>query len=122
MSSDPWSRPSLKDLHEILEGISKEHSEENRTANRLELSVPAEVITARGNTVSAMTREISTTGLGLLHRGSISPGEVTVRMASDSRTYEYRVRIGWCYPCANGMFMSGGEFLKNAEASQGNAE
>jgi len=122
MSSDPWSRPSIKDLHEILEGISKEHSEEHRTSNRLELSVPAEVVTSRGNTVEAMTREISTTGLGLLHRGSISPGEVTVRMASDSRTYEYRVKIQWCTPCANGMFFSGGEFLKTANAETSEAE
>jgi len=118
MSSDPWSRPTLKDLQDILESISKQHSEEHRTANRLELSVPAEITTSRGNTIEAMTREISTTGIGLLHRGSLSPGEVTVRMASDSRSYEYRVRIQWCHPCPNGMFISGGVFLKTADAGE----
>jgi PilZ domain len=122
MSSDPWSRPSMKDLHDILEGISKDHSEEQRITNRLELSVPAEVVTARGNTIAAMTREISTTGIGLLHRGSVTPGDVTVRMTSDSRAYEYRVRIQWCQPCPNGMFLSGGEFLKNADADADAAE
>ncbi|MGE3314609.1 MAG: PilZ domain-containing protein [Planctomycetaceae bacterium] len=116
MSDDPWSRPTLQELHAILEGIEKANDEETRLTDRLELSVPAEIITSRGNTVAAMTREISTSGVGLLHRGSLSPGEVTVRMASDSRSYEYRVEIKWCHPTENGMFLSGGVFLRNHAA------
>jgi hypothetical protein len=111
MSDDPWSRPTLKDLQEILERIDKPETENRRDIERLELAVPAEVVTSRGNTVAAMTREISRTGIGMLHRGSISLGEVTVKMAGDSRTFEYRVLIEWCSPCDNGMFMSGGRFL-----------
>ena len=115
---DPWSRPTLSDLHRILESIGKQDGANQREAERLELTVPAEVTTARGNTISAMTREISRLGLGLLHRGAIAPGEVTVRMASETRDFEYRVLIQWCHPCENGMFMSGGRFLrKSAERS-----
>jgi hypothetical protein len=112
MAGDPWSRPTIGDLHRILEGIEKHESENVRDAERLELSVPAEVVTARGNTVAAMTREISRTGIGLLHRGSIQPGQVTVRMASETREFEYQVAIEWCRPCDNGMIMSGGRFLR----------
>jgi hypothetical protein len=36
-------------------------------------------------------------------------------MASDTRQYEYRVLIEWCYPCENGMFLSGGRFLGKRE-------
>lgn len=111
MSADPWSRPSLEDLKSILESIGKEHSDNHRSVERLDLSVPAEVITSRGNTISAVTREISRYGLGMLHRGAIQPGEVTVKMASESREFEYRVEIKWCLPCEKGMFISGGEFL-----------
>lgn len=111
MTTDPWSRPSPDELREILESIEKTHHVDLREAERLELSVPAEITTMRGNTVSAMTREVSRTGMGLIHRGSVSPGEVTIRMASDTRSYEYRVLIEWCQPCENGMFMSGGKFL-----------
>ena len=111
---DPWSRPTLSDLHRILESIGKQDGANQREAERLELTVPAEITTARGNTVSAMTREISRLGLGLLHRGAITPGEVTVRMASETRNFEYRVLIQWCHPCENGMFMSGGRFLRKA--------
>ena len=111
MSSDPWSRPSLDDLRDVLESIGKSDTHHARAAERLELSVPAEIQTMRGNTVSAMTREISRYGIGLIHKGSLTPGEVTVRMASDTRQFEYRVLMEWCRPCENGMFLSGGKFL-----------
>jgi len=111
MSQDPWSRPTLEDLKDVLESIGKPDVTNLRTNERLELSVPAEIKTQRGNTISAMTREISRTGIGMLHRGSVSPGEASVRMASETREFEYRVLIEWCHPCDNGMFMSGGRFV-----------
>jgi hypothetical protein len=114
--ADPWSRPSMDDLERILAGIERHDFENLRESERLELRVPAEVTTSRGNTVAAMTREISRAGIGLVHRGSISPGEVTVRMASETREFEYRVLVEWCHPCENGMFMSGGRFLRKAAA------
>ena len=111
MVDDPWNRPSLDDVRRILESIGRSDEEHNRVAERLDLAVPAEVTTLRGNTISAMTREISRFGIGLLHKGQIEPGEVTVRMASESREFEYRVLIEWCYPGDEGMFLSGGRFL-----------
>ena len=116
MTGDPWSRPTLKDLQDILERIEKPETDNRRDMERLELSVPAEIVTGRGSTVPAMTREISRTGIGILHRGSISPGEITVKMAGDSKVFEYRVAIEWCTPCDNGMFMSGGRFLPKKKA------
>lgn len=111
MAGDPWSRPSVDDLKRILDGIGQSTETHNRTVERIELSVPAEITTSRGNIVAAMTREISRTGVGFVHRGSISPGEVTVKLASDSREFEYRVAVEWCSPCEGGMFLSGGRFL-----------
>jgi hypothetical protein len=122
MSGDPWSRPTLEDLQRVLESIEKSPAEHAREAERLELSVPAEITTRRGNTISAMTREISRLGIGMLHRGSLSPGEVTVRMASETRQFEYRVWIVWCHPCENGMFLSGGRFLRKRSESQAGSE
>ncbi len=106
----------MDDLKEVLESIERSDPVHNRVAERLELSVPAQIVTARGNTVDAVTREISRYGIGLFHRGAVSLGEVTVKMASDTREYEYRVQLEWCDPCENGMFISGGQFLnKNGE-------
>ena len=115
MSDDLWSRPTLSDLRAVLESIGKSEAEHGREAERLELSVPAELTTSRGNTISAMTRVISRHGIGLFHRGSINPGEVTVRMASETRKFSYRVLIEWCHPCDNGMFISGGRFVTQSE-------
>jgi hypothetical protein len=120
-SPDPWSRPSVQDLREVLESIERHDGSNNRTHERIELTVPAEITTSRGNTVPAMTREISRFGIGMLHRGSISLGDVTVKMASESREYCYRVALEWCMPCDNGMFMSGGRFLSKPNA-QGESE
>ena len=114
MTHDPWSRPTIDDLRRILESIGKVNVSNNRENERLELSVPAEIRTQRGNTIAAMTREISRTGIGLLHRGAVTPGDVIVRMASETREFQYNVRVEWCSPCDNGMFMSGGRFLPNA--------
>lgn len=111
MSGDPFSRPTMEDLRHVLESIGKSESNHGRAAERLELSVPAEIQTHRGNIISAMTREISRFGIGMLHKGSLSPGEVTVRMASETREFVYQVQIEWCRPCDNGMFLSGGRFL-----------
>jgi hypothetical protein len=114
MPRDPWSRPTLDDLRQILEQIGQSNEEHDRAAERLELSVPAEVTTLRGNTIAAMTREISRFGIGLLHRGYVNPGEVTVRMASETREFKYRVKLEWCHPADNGMFLSGGRFVDQA--------
>lgn len=111
MPSDPWSRPTLSDLSRVLESIGKTHDSNHRSAERLELCVPAELTTRRGNTVSTMTREISRHGIGLIHRGSVPLGEAKLRMASDAREFCYRVQIEWCAPCENGMFLSGGRFV-----------
>ena len=102
----------MQELHEVLESIEKRHGVSEREVERLELAVPAEITTSRGNVVSAMTREVSRTGIGLLHRGAITPGQVTVKMASETREFTYQVEIEWCHPCENGMFMSGGPFLQ----------
>jgi len=117
MSHDPWSRPTIEDLRRVLESIGKPNVSNHRTNERLELSVPAEIRTQRGNTIAAMTREISRTGIGLLHRGAVTPGEVIVRMASETREFQYNVQLEWCSPCDNGMFMSGGRFLPSSSDS-----
>jgi hypothetical protein len=110
-SPDPWARPTAQDLRAVLESIEKLDGENLRAHERIELAVPAEIATRRGNTVEAMTREISRDGIGLLHRGAVAPGEVTVKMSSDTRQYTYRVALEWCVPAENGMFLSGGRFL-----------
>jgi len=118
MSTNPWGRPTQEDLKRVLSSIEKSDQVHNRVAERLELSVPAEITTSRGNIVPAITREISRLGVGLMHRGSISPGPVRVKLASETRDFEYQVQIEWCHPCEGGMFLSGGQFLVKEEEQE----
>lgn len=122
MSVDPWSRPTLKDLQQILENIEKNDGLNLRETDRLELSVPAEIVTSRGNTVEAMTREISREGMGLLHRGAITPSLVTVKMASETNNFEYRLKLEWCHPVERGMFFSGGRFVREKDRKKTESE
>ena len=111
MATDPWAAPTMEDLRRVLESFQKQPAPETRESERLELQVHAEIRTSRGNIVKAITREISRGGIGLLHRGEIKQEEVTVRLTSDTREFVYRLRVEWCRPCDNGMFLSGGRFL-----------
>ena len=112
MPADLWSRPTLADLHEVLESVhSGPPDADQRAVPRLELCVPAEVKTLRGNTVPAMTREISRGGLGLLTRGRLNVGFCRVKMSSETREFDYRVEIEWCRPTEHALWLSGGRFV-----------
>jgi|GEM_PF-497616 len=109
---DPWSRPTLQELQEVTSHIGKSDVDHNRSAERLDLSVPANIITSHGATIPALTRDINRFGIGLLHRGAVQCDDVTVKISSDTRDYTYLVKIEWCSPAdLNGLFMSGGKIL-----------
>ena len=61
---------------------------------------------------AAFSREISASGIGLLHNVEVPPGEVEVTIPS-RRGHEVRMRtrILWCRPCGAGWFISGGRFI-----------
>ncbi len=120
MAADPWSRPTIGDLRRALDsfgGLTETHyatGNDRRSAPRRLLRVPAELMTGRGNTVSAMTREISRSGIGLIHRGAVPLGEARFALQGDDLQSNHRlVRIEWCIPCRNGMFLSGGQLLES---------
>src|SRR4051812_45857397 len=60
---------------------------------------------------SAFTREISASGIGLLHNFKLKPGEFQISILSEQ---EYRVRVEveilWCRACGEGWHISGGRF------------
>ena len=114
IESPPWSRPNVHGLREILEEIVQVDLSNLRESERLELNIPAEILTAQGNAIPSMTRDISFTGIGLLHCDPIDLGNVTVHLASDSYQCCFQMAIEWCSPCENGMFKSGGRILSES--------
>jgi hypothetical protein len=61
---------------------------------------------------SAFCRDISPTGVGLLHDFPLENREVVVAVTTDAgRSVSLRIDIMWCKPCGEGWYMSGGRFV-----------
>ena len=61
---------------------------------------------------SGFSRDISPTGIGLLHNFNLIPGQVEISISTECG-YSVRIRtqILWCTPCGEGWYISGGKFL-----------
>jgi hypothetical protein len=65
-----------------------------------------------GQCYSVFSREISTSGIGLLHNFELSPGEIEISIPSQRGwMVRVRVRIVWCRACGAGWYISGGDFV-----------
>jgi hypothetical protein len=62
---------------------------------------------------SCFSRDISPSGIGLLHYMPVKPAAVVVTMPSKSRgNVRIRSQIMWCRPCGEGWYVSGARFLE----------
>jgi hypothetical protein len=60
----------------------------------------------------AFTRELSTSGIGLLHNVPLEPGAHSVAIHFEQgESYSFPTEILWSRPCGGGWFLSGGKFL-----------
>jgi hypothetical protein len=60
--------------------------------------------------ISVFTRELSNSGIGLLHDVPLERGEVAVTVTCRGRPIVFRTYILWCKPCGD-WYLSGGQFL-----------
>jgi PilZ domain len=85
-----------------------------KTDSRSEIRFPffrRAFITAGGSRYAAFTREISESGIGLLHHVELAPGEIDVTILSDNNPVWVQMQIVWCEPCGHGWYISGGQFV-----------
>ena len=72
-------------------------------------------ITLRGAEVeklSAFSREISNTGIGLLHNLEVKPGETVITIYNgDANPVYMRARILWCKAAGEGWYLSAAQFI-----------
>ena len=62
--------------------------------------------------LSGFSREISETGIGLLHNAELRNSEVEVTIPTEQGySVQIRTEIVWCTPCGEGWYISGGRFL-----------
>ncbi|HEX5446851.1 MAG TPA: PilZ domain-containing protein [Pirellulales bacterium] len=63
---------------------------------------------------TAFTRELSTTGIGLLHNLPLPPGLVTIVLSTqDGMPVRLPTEILWHRPCGEGWYVSGGKFVRS---------
>jgi len=74
------------------------------------------VADADGRNYSAFTRDISRSGIGLLHNMRLHMGAATLTIPSEqSGPTRARIDIVWCRPCGEGWYVSGAEFIGLAD-------
>lgn len=66
----------------------------------------------QGRSYSAFTRDLSRSGIGLLHSMPLDRGDATLTIPSErNAAVRTRISIVWCRPCGEGWYLSGGEFI-----------
>jgi hypothetical protein len=99
-------------IHELIVDAHHDHLKDRRSESRCPFFRPVSVQTEPGTRFSAFTREISATGIGLLHNFELPLGEVELSIPHRRQhVIRVRTRILWCQDCGEGWFISGGQFI-----------
>ena len=95
----------------IVEARSRENKDRRRDV-RHAFFRPVTIEVDDGHQYSAFSREISSSGIGLIHNVDLPAGDVEITISSE-QGYSIRVRtnIMWCQPCGEGWYISGGKFV-----------
>ncbi len=100
-------------------------SEEQRAELRVQFLRPVtlSITVPAPQQVSALSRDLSPFGIGLLHTIPLDPQEVVVHVPlGHGGKLHLRVKIKWCDELGEGYYVSGGRFLGVASPSEYDAE
>ncbi len=98
-------------IHELILEAHDDGKKDRRSDVRYPFFRPVSIHMGRKN-CSAFSREISASGIGLLHDFELTPGEIEVAVPSKKgHVVCIRTRLIWCRPCGEGWYISGGQFL-----------
>jgi hypothetical protein len=105
----------LQEAIGLLLGEAKSIVEAYRAEQREPFCRPVTLTFSRGNLrrVTGFCKDISPTGIGLLHCMAVDPGEVVLTIPSVAAgILHVRSEILWCAPCRRGWYLSGARFLE----------
>jgi hypothetical protein len=99
-------------LHPLLVEARANDQREDRWGIRYPFFRAVTVTTEEGEEIRAFSRDISASGIGLLHNTEIPTGVVDIRIKSARGfTVDVQTRIFWCQSCGEGWHISGGQFM-----------
>jgi hypothetical protein len=105
--------PLREQIQELMAQARADDQMDRRGAARYPFFRPASLANDREDLGphQAFTRELSTTGIGLLHNVPISIGPLKVAIRyGDGQVAALPAEILWCRPCGDGWYVSGGRF------------
>lgn len=93
--------------------ISASRPQERREAERFPFFQPVQIaINGKPSGQRAFSREISQSGIGLVHEGPVQAGKVILTIDDGSvEPAKLNVELLWCRPCGDGWYISGGRFV-----------
>jgi len=99
-------------LHPLLVEARANEQREDRWGIRYPFFRTVSIATEDGEQHSAFSRDISASGIGLLHQVELPPCSAEISITS-ARGYavQVRTRIVWCQSCGGGWYISGGQFV-----------
>jgi hypothetical protein len=97
-------------LHEAREGANERRAEKREPFFSLVRLSFADDSTRE---FTCFSRDISATGIGLLHFMAVEPGEIVLKIPSKSfGDVRVRCEVVWCQPCGEGWHLSGARFVE----------
>jgi hypothetical protein len=105
----------LEKIVRLLLNEARESADERRAEKREPFFHPVTLIVGQDQRqrFSCFSRDISATGIGLLHCMAVEPGEVVLKIPSMScGDIRIRSEIVWCQPCGEGWYLSGARFVE----------
>ncbi len=106
---------ATQEVVRLLLDDAREGADERRVERREPFFQPVALVAGEDQRrqFSVFSRDISATGIGLLHCMAVEPGEVLLTIPCKScGKVRIRSRIVWCRPCGEGWYMSGARFLE----------
>lgn len=110
-------------IAQLIEEDSQLGAFERRHDSRYPFFQPVTVVSDDGNrSLAGVTRQISPSGIGLLHRGPLGKGPVSVTLHGEcGYAVTLPIENVWCRPCGPYWFLSGGRFLDLAVTAYSHA-
>jgi len=98
-------------VQQLLSMAAKEAWQDRRAEFRFAFFRPVS-IEMNGKSYSAFSRDISLSGIGLIHNMDLPLGQVEITVPTEmGRTVKLKARIQRCESCGPGWYISGGEFI-----------
>ncbi|HEY4307857.1 MAG TPA: PilZ domain-containing protein [Pirellulales bacterium] len=99
-------------LHPLLVEARANDQRDDRWGIRYPFFRAVSIVGTHGEQYGAFSRDISASGIGLLHTTEIPTGVVDIRISSARGcVMNVPTRIFWCQSCGEGWYISGGRFL-----------